>query len=210
MVQRNNLKRRTAIKGIGGFLSLGIVPATSAAASSAESVERPESEFNIVDGQVVVDEDVTGEAAESSQQTADVINTGIENGQLIAFEEDGEVMVESVESSRDDNFMSTRSGYNDISWNQSGISTSITLRMNDNLTDDVVIILAGGAAASAATAAVLGATGIGAVPAAIAGVISAALGFFATVLSVRNEGSGVIINFTRRPVLPNLGSVSAQ
>lgn len=82
--------------------------------------------------------------------------------------------------------------------------------MNDDLTDDVVIILAGGAAVSAATAAVLGATGIGSVPAAIVGVISAALSFFATVLSVRNEGSGVIINFTRRIGLPNSGSVSAQ
>ncbi|SFT10211.1 hypothetical protein [Halostagnicola kamekurae] len=216
MVRRNNIDRRTAIKGIGGFLSLGILPATSAAASSAESAEQPESKFNIVDGQVVVDEDVTGEAAEASQQTADTINTGIENGHLTAFEENGEVMVEPVESSRDDNLMSTQSvmstqaGQNDLSWDQNGITTSITLKMNDELTDTVVIILAGGAAVSAATSAVLGASGIGAVPAAISGVISAALGFFATVLSVKNDGSGVAINFKQRPFLPNTGSVSTR
>lgn len=201
------------MKSLGGVLFLGVTPAASAAASSTESTERPESEFSIVDDQVVVNKDVSGEDGESSQ-TADVINTGIENGYLNVFEKNGEVMVESAVSSNDNTpiipHVTMSSGYNDLSWDQNTFSTSITLRMDDDLTYDVVIALSGAAAVSAATAAVLGTTGIGAVPAAIAGVISAALGFFAAVLATRNEGSGVIIKFTHRRLGLGYGTVSAQ
>lgn len=138
------------------------------------------------------------------------LNRAASDGELQMYEEGGEVLVEpttelqtvSSQSSGTGTLSTLSCGENDMGWSVGSYTNTITIKLDDANTEQLVEMTAAGSAASTIGAYIISATGVGAVPGWVAGAIGAILGYYTVDLAANNDGCGVVIEITVYASLP--------
>lgn len=181
-----------------------------------------------------------GKAAPSSIQTSPVqlgpdtkitpqslaifLNNGVQEGYWTLSEKQGRVMVNPTGSTSNDSItsastsgspsgvtaQSSNCGVTQLTWSIQLTYASISLYMDETLTNNVAAALLVSGGVSEAVGLILDATGIGALPGVISNLLGIVLGVFAGVIEIYDQGCGVVITGTKYYVGGTTENITAQ
>jgi len=226
--------------GLLGTTSVGsgLASATSKQPKTARN-DPLDSELTVINGYAVVSKSLSSGSAPSiptspvkldpdtkitPQTLAAFLNNGVQKGYWTLSEKQGRVMVSpsvspsnvsatstsSNSSPSGVTALSTNCGVTQLTWSIQLTYASITLWMDEQLTNDVAAALLVGGGTSEAIGLILDATGIGAVPGVISQLLGIVLGVFAGVIEIYDEGCGVKITATKYYLGGTTENIQAQ